>query len=54
MSESVLPMFSSRSFIVSGLSLRTSHIDEYVFIERTKPFSIADLEDSIDIQCTND
>ena len=54
MSESVLPMFPSRSFIVSGLIFRTSHFDDYVFAERTKPFGIADLEDSINIQYTND
>ena len=32
MSESVLPMFSSRSFIVSGLTLRSSIHFEFIFV----------------------
>ena len=32
MSESVLPMFSSRSFIVSGLTLRTLIHFEFIFV----------------------
>ena len=32
MSESVLPMFSSRSFIVSGLTFRSSIHFEFIFV----------------------
>ena len=32
MSESVLPMFSSRSFIVSGLTLRSLICFEFIFV----------------------
>ena len=32
MSESVLPMFSSRSFIVSGLTLRSLIHFEFIFV----------------------
>ena len=32
MSESVLPMFSSRSFIVSGLMLRSLIHFEFIFV----------------------
>ena len=32
MSESVLPMFSSRSFIVSGLTFRTLIHFEFIFV----------------------
>ena len=34
MSESVLPMFSSRSFIVSGLTLRSLIHFEFIFVFR--------------------
>ena len=33
MSESVLPMFSSRSFIVSGLTFRSLIHFEFIFVE---------------------
>ena len=32
MSESVLPMFSSRSFIVSGLTFRSSTHFQFIFV----------------------
>ena len=32
MSESVLPMFSSRSFIVSGLTFRSLIHSEFIFV----------------------
>ena len=32
MSESVLPMFSSRNFIVSGLTFRTLTNFEFIFV----------------------
>ena len=32
MSESVLPMFSSRSFIVSGLTFRSLILFEFIFV----------------------
>ena len=32
MSESVLPMFSSRSFIVSGLAFRSLIYFEFIFV----------------------
>ena len=32
MSESVLPMFSSRSFIVSGLTFRSLICFEFIFV----------------------
>ena len=38
MSESVLPMFSSRSFIVSGLTLRSLIHFEFIFVYGNYPF----------------
>ena len=40
MSESVLPMFSSRSFIVSGLTFRSSIYFEFIFVHGVKEWSI--------------
>jgi len=37
MSESVLPMFSSRSFIVSGLMLRSLIYFEFIFVNGVRP-----------------
>ena len=39
MSESVLPMFSSRSFIVSGLTLRSLIHFEFIFVYGVKKCS---------------
>ena len=39
MSESVLPMFSSRSFIVSGLTLRSLIHFEFIFVYGVKECS---------------
>ena len=39
MSESVLPMFSSRSFIVSGLTLRSLIHFEFIYVHDVKEFS---------------
>ena len=40
MSESVLPMFSSRSFIVSGLTLRSLIHFEFIFVYGVRKCSI--------------
>ena len=39
MSESILPMFSSRSFIVSGLTFRSLIHFEFIFVYDVKCFS---------------
>ena len=39
MSESVLPMFSSRSFIVSGLKFRSLLHFEFIFVYDVRKFS---------------
>ena len=39
MSESVLPMFSSRSFIVSGLSFRSLIHFEFIFVHSVRKCS---------------
>ena len=39
MSESVLPMFSSRSFIVSGLMFRSLIHFEFIFVYGVRKFS---------------
>ena len=39
MSESVLPMFSSRSFIVSGLTFRSLFHFEFIFVYGVKKYS---------------
>ena len=36
MSESVLPMFSSKSFIVSGLTFRSLIHSEFIFVHEVK------------------
>ena len=41
MSESVLPMFSSRSFIVSGLMFRSLIHFEFIFVYRVRKCSAA-------------
>ena len=47
MSESVLPMFSSRSFIVSDLTFRTLIHFEFIFVhgERKYSYLIVSCED---------
>ena len=44
MSESVLPMFSSRSFIVSGLTLRSLIHFEFIFVYGVRKCSRMKLE----------
>ena len=39
MSESVLPMFSSRSFIVSGLTFRSLIHFEFIFVYGVRKYS---------------
>ena len=39
MSESVLPMFSSQSFIVSGLTFRSSIHFEFIFVYGVRKYS---------------
>ena len=39
MSESVLPMFSSRSFIVSGFTFRSLIHFEYIFVYGVRKYS---------------
>ena len=41
MSESVLPMFSSRSFIVSGLTFRSLIHFEFIFVNGVRKCSAA-------------
>ena len=41
MSESVLPMFSSRSFIVSGLMFRSLIYFEFIFVYGVRKCAIA-------------
>ena len=40
MSESVLPMFSSRSFIVSGLTFRSLIHDEFTFVYGVRKYHV--------------
>ena len=43
MSESVLPMFSSRSFIVSGLTFRSLIHFEFIFVYYIISYSVKSL-----------
>ena len=42
MSESVLPMFSSRSFIVSGLTFRSLIHFEFIFVYGVRKWTLLD------------
>ena len=44
MSESVLPMFSSRSFIVSGLTFRSLIHFEFIFVYGVRIFHLLTLD----------
>ena len=48
MSESVLPMFSSRSFIVSGLTLRSLIYFEFIFVYHVRKGSSFILLQAVD------
>ena len=48
MSESVLPMFSSRSFIVSGLTFRSLIHFEFIFVYGVRKFSSSILLQVVD------
>ena len=48
MSESVLPMFSSRSFIVSGLIFRSLNHFEFIFLYGVRKCSSLTLSDVVD------
>ena len=44
MSESVLPMFSSKSFIVSGLKFRSLIHLEFIFVRTEEPVGLQSVE----------